>query len=61
MSFFADLAHQISANATDAPRRSFLVSMMRADDVDEFAEKLRGYHLNFAQIERGPFAAGPHR
>jgi AraC family transcriptional regulator, ethanolamine operon transcriptional activator len=57
MSFFADLAHQISANATDAPRRSFLVSVTHAEDVDELVEKVRGYHIDFSQIDKGPFAA----
>jgi len=45
MSFFSNLAHQISANATDAPRRSSFVSVMHAEDVDEPVEKVRGYHL----------------
>ena len=57
MSFFANLAHQISASATDAPRRSFSVSVVHAEDVDDFVEKLRGYHLQLSQIDKGPFAA----
>ena len=57
MSFFANLAHQISASATDAPRRSFSVSVVHAEDVDDFVEKLRGYHLQLTQIDKGPFAA----
>jgi AraC family ethanolamine operon transcriptional activator len=57
MSFFANLAHQISANATDGPRRSFSVSVVHAEDVDDFVEKLRGYHLQLTQIDKGPFAA----
>src|SRR5215475_14559169 len=57
MSFFSNLAHQISANATDAPRRSFLVSVVHAEDVDQLVEKVRGYHLAFTQIDKGPFAA----
>src|SRR5262245_9605815 len=57
MSFFSNLAHQISANATDAPRRSFLVSVVHAEDVDELVERVRGYHLALAQIDKGPFAA----
>ena len=52
MSFFSNLAHQISANATDAPRRSSFVSVLHAEDVDEFVEKVRGYHLAFAQIDK---------
>src|SRR5215831_5113596 len=55
MSFFSNLAHQISANATDAPRRSSFVSVLHAEDVDEFVEKVRGYHLAFTQIDKGPF------
>src|SRR5215831_13901689 len=57
MSFFSNLAHQISANATDAPRRSSFVSVLHAEDVDEFVEKVRGYRLAFAQIDKGPFVA----
>src|SRR5215469_8575290 len=57
MSFFANLAHQISASATDAPRRSFSVSVLHAEDVDDFVEKLRGYHLQLTQIDKGRFAA----
>jgi hypothetical protein len=57
MSFFANLEHQISASVTDAGRRSFSVSVVHAEDVDDFVEKLRGYHLQLAQIDKGPFAA----
>jgi hypothetical protein len=57
MSFFANLAHQISASAADAPRRSFSVSVVHAEDVDDFVEKLRGYQLQLTQIDKGPFAA----
>ena len=57
MSFFSNLAHQISANATDAPRRSSFVSVMHAEDVDDLVEKVRGYHLAYTQIDKGPFAA----
>jgi AraC family transcriptional regulator, ethanolamine operon transcriptional activator len=57
MSFFTNLAHQISASATDLPRRSFSVSVLHAADVDDFVEKLRGYNLQFTQIDKGPFAA----
>jgi len=57
MSFFANLAHQISASAADAQRRSFSVSVVHAEDVDHFVEKLRGYHLQLTQIDKGPFAA----
>src|SRR5262249_13975219 len=57
MSFFSNLAHQISANATDAPRRSSFVSVMHAEDVDELTEKVRGYRLAYTQIDKGPFAA----
>jgi AraC family ethanolamine operon transcriptional activator len=57
MSFFADLEHQLSASATDAPRRSFSISVVHAEDVDDFVEKLRGYHLQLTQIDKGPFAA----
>jgi hypothetical protein len=61
MSFFANLAHQNSANAKDAPRRSSSVSVMHAEDVDEFVEKIRGYNLEFTQIDKGPFAWKPRR
>ena len=57
MSFFANLEHQISASAIDAPRRSFSVSIVHAEDVDDFVEKLRGYRLQLTQIDKGPFAA----
>ena len=57
MSFFADLEHQISASAKEAPRRSFSVSVVHAEDADDFVEKLRGYQLRLTQIDRGPFAA----
>jgi len=57
MSFFSNPAHQISANATNAPRRSSFVSVVHAEDVDELVEKVRGYHLAFTQIDKGPFAA----
>jgi len=57
MSFFVNLAHQISARATDAPQPSSLVSILHADDMDEFVEKVRGYRLAFAQIDKGPFVA----
>ena len=45
MSFFSNLAHQISANATDAPRRSFLASVGHAEDVDEPVEKVAAITL----------------
>jgi len=48
MSFFSNLAHQISANATDAPRHSSFVSVV------QLVEKVRGYHI--ARIDKGPFA-----
>ncbi len=48
MSFFSNLAHQISANATDAPRHSSFVSVV------QLVEKIRGYHI--ARIDKGPFA-----
>jgi AraC family transcriptional regulator, ethanolamine operon transcriptional activator len=57
MSFFANLEHQISASVTDAPRRSFSVSVVHAEDVDDFVEKLCGYRLQLTQIDKGPFAA----
>jgi len=57
MAFFSNLAHQFSANATDAPRRSSFVSVMHAEDVNELVEKVRGYHVTFAQIDKGPLAA----
>jgi AraC family ethanolamine operon transcriptional activator len=57
MSFFANLAHQMSASAIDAQRRSFSVSVVHAEDVDDFVEKLRGYHLQLTQIDKGRFAA----
>jgi len=57
MSFFSNLAHQISANATDAPRHSSLVSVVHAEDVDELVEKVRGYRIAFMQIDKGPFVA----
>jgi hypothetical protein len=57
MSFFEKLAHQISANGADAARKVFSVSILRAADVDEFAEMVRGYRLGFMQIEKGPFVA----
>ena len=57
MSFFAKLAHQISANVGDAPSRTFLVSTLRAKDVDEFVESVRGYQIKFMQLDRGPFVA----
>jgi AraC family ethanolamine operon transcriptional activator len=57
MSFFSDLEHQISASAIDAPRRSLSVSVVHAEDVDDFVERLRGYHLQLTQIDKGPFAA----
>ena len=30
---------------------------MHAEDVDELVERVRGYHIAFAQIDKGPFAA----
>ena len=54
MSFFPNLAHQISANATDAPRHSSFVSVVHAEDLDQLVEKVRGYHI--ARIDKGPFA-----
>ncbi|WP_027577979.1 hypothetical protein [Bradyrhizobium sp. Ai1a-2] len=57
MSFFSNLAHQISANATDARRHSSLVSVVHAEDVDQLVEKVRGYRIAFTQIDKGPFAA----
>lgn len=30
---------------------------MRAEDVDQFVETIRGYHLELMQIDRGPFVA----
>ena len=55
MSFFEKLAHQISANGRDAPRRASWVSITRAGDIDEFRETIRGYRVQLAQIEKGPF------
>ena len=55
MSFFEKLAHQISANGGDAPRRASWVSITRAGDIDEFRETIRGYRVQLAQIDKGPF------
>ena len=57
MSFFAKLAHQIPANVGDGSPRTFSVSIVRAEDVDEFAESARGYRIKFMQIDKGPFVA----
>lgn len=57
MSFFSKLAHQISANAKNASPRTFLVSFIRAEDLDEFVEWMRGYHIRFLQIDKGHFVA----
>ena len=57
MSFFEELAHQISANAADVARGEFPVTIARAGDIDEFKEMVRGYRLRFMQIEKGPFVA----
>jgi hypothetical protein len=57
MSFFAKLAHQISANAGEALPRTFLVSVARVEDVVELVESMRGYQIKFMQLDRGPFAA----
>jgi hypothetical protein len=40
-----------------APRQAFSVSIARVEDVDEFVETVRGYHLGFMQIDKGPFVA----
>ena len=55
MSFFEKLAHQISAKGGDAPRRASWVSITRAGDIDEFRETIRGYRVQLAQIDKGPF------
>jgi hypothetical protein len=57
MSFFAKLAHQISANGGNASPRTFLVSFIRAEDVDEFVESVRGYRVYFLQMDKGRFIA----
>jgi AraC family ethanolamine operon transcriptional activator len=57
MSFFAKLAHQISANAEAAPPRTFSVAVARVGDVGELAESIRGYQIEFMQLDRGPFVA----
>ena len=57
MSLFEKLAHQISAKAEDAAPQPLSVSMVRAADIDDFVERLRGYQLEFMQIDRGPFGA----
>ena len=57
MSFFAKLAHQVSAKTEDALPRTFLVSFAHARDVDELAEAIRGYQIKFMQLDRGPFVA----
>jgi len=58
MSFFSNLPHQFSANATDASRRSSFVSAMHAEDVYKLVEKVRGYHLGFTQIDKGSVRSG---
>jgi hypothetical protein len=56
MSFFETLAHQISANVGDAPRRAFSVSVTRAGDIDEFIEAIREFRsVRLTQIDKGPF------
>ena len=57
MSFFERLAHQISAKAENASRQALSVSMIRAGDVDEYLESIRGYHARIMQIEKGQFVA----
>jgi AraC family ethanolamine operon transcriptional activator len=56
MSFFEKLSHQISANAGNA-HQAFAVSILHAQDIDEFVEMLRGFHLGFMQIDKGTFVA----
>jgi len=57
MSFILQPGTSNFRNTTDAPQPSFLVSVLHADDVDELVERVRGDHLAFAQIDKGPFAA----
>jgi AraC family transcriptional regulator, ethanolamine operon transcriptional activator len=57
MSFFENLAHQISAKPKEASHRELSNVIVRAGDVDEFVELVRGYRLGFTQLEKGPFLA----
>jgi AraC family transcriptional regulator, ethanolamine operon transcriptional activator len=54
MSVFSNLTHQNSAMNGRGPSQS--VSLVRATDVDEFLNALRGYHFGLLQLDRGPFA-----
>ena len=56
MSGFSNLAHQNSASSDHG--RSQYVSLVRATDIDEFLNAVRGYQFGLLQLDRGSFAGG---
>ena len=55
MPLFPKPAHRNSAKNERGPFQA--VSLVRATDIDEFLNAVRGYHFGLLQLDRGPFAA----